>query len=158
MNTVTSKPINKGSSEGSDMCLDSTGCSQVPLIRGPLNLEECGGGHLHSADEVSKAHRINKVPKAGWPVKEGAEVPSQGSLLSTRPSARKDAWGGSTFVGAQELSSQREWGAWDSPGLLELRCRLRKQVWGDPAANSLSFRAPGSMHANTQGLPAMATS
>ena len=44
VNTVTSKPINKGSSEGSDMCLDSTGCSQAPLTRGPHNLEECGGG------------------------------------------------------------------------------------------------------------------
>ena len=29
VNTVTSIPINKGSSEGSDMCLDSTGCSQA---------------------------------------------------------------------------------------------------------------------------------
>ena len=85
----------------------------------PHNLEECRGlgvvGHLHSADEASKTHRINKVPKAAWPVKEGAEVPSQGSVLTTRPSARKDAQGGSTFSGAQELSSQREWGAWEGP-------------------------------------------
>ena len=43
VNTVTSKPIHKGISECSDMCLDSTGCSQVPLTRGPHNLEECGG-------------------------------------------------------------------------------------------------------------------
>lgn len=80
-----------------------------------------------------------------------------GQPVNHRPSARKDAQGGSTFSGAQELSSQREWGAWDSPGQLELRCRLGKQVWGDPAANSLSFRAPGSVHTNTQGFRAMAT-
>ena len=42
---------------------------------------------------------------------------------------------------------------WDSPARLELWCRLGKQVWGDPAANSLSFRVPGSVHTDTRGGP-----
>ena len=40
---------------------------------------------------------------------------------------------------------------WDSPARLELWRSLGKQVWGDPVANNLSFRAPGSVHVDTQG-------
>lgn len=72
------------------MCLDSTGCSQAPLTGGPTTLRNAVWGSP-PADEASKAHRINKVPTAGWPVKEGSRRFWPGQPVNHRPSARKDA-------------------------------------------------------------------
>lgn len=66
------------------MCLDSTGCSQVPLTRGRHNLEECRGVTSILQMRLPRLTGSTRHPRR-MASKRRSEVPGQGSLLTTGP-------------------------------------------------------------------------